>query len=417
MAGLISALDYGHPDQPTSSHRAALLRAAAKFNRLFQLRSATAPGLFFFGGEVDPARIGWTGTGHSTGSVSGTGLSAQQAFESCAGEGIEFLSQFDTADDELTTGSIGGCLLDDASRDFLSALARHCDVSPAQDLAFVAAQRLSDARPVHLPADMCLRRSADVRDFVPPFNLSTGCGAGRSFDEAVLHGLLELIERDAVSLWWRGGRRGRAIAPDSAAGGEAADLLARLRREQIGRTSWLLDITTDIGVPCAVAMSCAPSGRGLACGHAARGTMAAAVRSAIFEMCQMELGHAVAEAKRQEGGDRALNDGDLIHIRRATLIDAYACALLHPGGAACAPTDCAAEEPAGTLRMLLDRLRCLNIETYVVDLTRPIFGVPVARVVAPRLQLDPSTIITKRLASIVAETGGGHAYSGGVALL
>ena len=40
-----------------SANRTALLRAAAQFSRVFQLSAPEAPGLVFFGGEVDPSTI------------------------------------------------------------------------------------------------------------------------------------------------------------------------------------------------------------------------------------------------------------------------------------------------------------------------------------------------------------------------
>ena len=64
------------------------------------------------------------------------------------------------------------------------------------------------------------------------------------------------------------------------------------------RRTWLLDITTDIGVPCVAAVSCRADGSGFAFGLAARPALEAAVRSAILEMCQLELADAVVATKR-----------------------------------------------------------------------------------------------------------------------
>ena len=53
----------------------------------------------------------------------------------------------------------------------------------------------------------------------------------------------------------------------------------------------------------------------------------------------------------------------------------------------------------------------------MLDLTRLRFGVPVVRVIAPGLQLDPCEIIGERLAQVIAATGGGAQHSGGITLL
>ena len=58
-----------------------------------------------------------------------------------------------------------------------------------------------------------------------------------------------------------------------------------------------------------------------------------------------------------------------------------------------------------------------GIVAYSLDLTRPRFGVPVVRVIAPGLQSEPCDIIGQRLARVIAETGGGRQYSGGIVLL
>jgi ribosomal protein S12 methylthiotransferase accessory factor len=289
-------------------------------------------------------------------------------------------------------------------------------VEPTRDIGWVPAKRLADGERCFLPADICLGRRHDRRAIAPPFMLGTGCAAGPSFEAAALHGLLELIERDAASLWWRGGRRGHAVAPESEAGQHAAELLAHIRQGMQNRASWLLDITTDVGVPCVVAVSATLDGFGFSCGVAARLTMSMAAQSAIFEMCQSELAHAVVEAKRHERGDAALNARDLAHLRRRTGLDTRTCALLHPLPPRGHTLEHDDEDTARTLRVVVDRLAGMGLETFAVDLTRRTFALPVVRIVAPGLQLEPSEIVGERLAATRIETGGGEAHTCRVAL-
>jgi ribosomal protein S12 methylthiotransferase accessory factor len=232
-----------------------------------------------------------------------------------------------------------------------------------------------------------------------------------------LHGVLELIERDAASLWWQGGHRGGSIPPQHKAQLMADALLPRLRQNVAARRSWLLDITTDIGVPCVAAISCTADGFGFAFGLAARPTLEAAARSAILEMCQIELAYAVVEAKCRERGEAALNERDRVHLRRATMIDADRCPLLQPGPERAQHLLIGATDPGAALRLIVARLEQFGIETFGLDLTRPRFEVAVARVIAPGLQLEPSEIVTPRLADMIARTGGGVSYTGGVALV
>ena len=268
-----------------------------------------------------------------------------------------------------------------------------------------------------LPADICLRRPPAQRDFAPPFPLSIGSAAGPSRDAAALHGLLELIERDAASLWWRGGQLARSIPPQHEAGIVVEGLLRQLRHgASVPRRTWLLDITTDIGVPCVAAVSCRADGSGFAFGLAARPALEAAVRSATLEMCQLELADAVVATKRSERGDDALNAQDRIHLQRAA-IDADHCRLLQPVAEYADHLPLRATEASVILGLIVQRLEKLGIETFCLDLTRQRFAVPVVRVIAPGLQLEPSEFVTARLRDVIARTGGGTTYTGGVPLI
>jgi ribosomal protein S12 methylthiotransferase accessory factor len=62
-------------------------------------------------------------------------------------------------------------------------------------------------------------------------------------------------------------------------------------------------------------------------------------------------------------------------------------------------------------------LSARGVETFAIDLTRPMFGIPVVRIAAPALQMEPSEVATERLASARSRTGGGDIYTRGVSLL
>jgi ribosomal protein S12 methylthiotransferase accessory factor len=399
-------------------HQAALLEAASRFVRVFELAAPEAPGLVCFGAEFDPTLADPLHAGSPLAGVSGVGLSLQEAFQGCVGEGVEYLSQLQTRNDQIEPASLGGpaAKLGLLGRDFVAAFSAHRLRADAE-VSWHRATRLIDGEQVWLPADLCLRRPPARQEVKPPFPLSTGSAAGTSWEAAALHGLLELIERDAAGLWWQGGKSGKSIPPGDDARIVAETLLAQLRQDASVRRSWLLDITTDIGVPCVAAVSCAADGFGLAVGLAARPTLAAAARSAILEMCQIELAHAVVKAKCRERGEAALNPRDLVHRRRATLIDADRCPLLQPVAGLAEHLASDGTDAKALLQLTVDRLGQFGIETFGLDLTRPCFAIPVARIIAPGLQPEPSEIVMPRLANMIARTGGGATYTGGVALL
>jgi ribosomal protein S12 methylthiotransferase accessory factor len=111
---------------------------------------------------------------------------------------------------------------------------------------------LSAEEPRYLPASFCYYgyRSPD-----PLFARadSNGCAAGSVLEEAVLQGILELIERDAVALWWYNRLRRRAVDLGSIDDSYVTGLIrhyGELRREL-----WVLDVTSDIAVPVFAAIS------------------------------------------------------------------------------------------------------------------------------------------------------------------
>ena len=418
-SSLLGFLGYDDGDTGAARGRARILSAAAKLRRLFLLPLPDAPGLVFFGGEADPAVFGMHQTDAPVGSLAGSGLSPQRAFEACVGEGIEYLSQFVQIEDPVARGTFDEYrdAHDADARRLISAVLASCDVDMSRTIAWVPVRRLSDDAELFFPLDLCCRRPPSKQDFAPPLKLSTGCAAGTTIESATLRAALELIERDAVALWWRGGRRGRSIAPHSAAGLAAAEVLAQARQGNRGRQSWVLDITTDVGIPAVAAISRRADGYGAAFGFGARLSLAEAARAAIFELCQAELSQHVIAAKRRESGDDALNESDRRQIRRATLLNALDCELLQPQGESDLPPTAVDDDPARGLAHVLARLSALGIAACRLVLTRPEFDVPVVRVLAPGLQLEPCQIIGKRLAGVIGESGGGSAHHGGLELL
>ena len=78
--------------------------------------------------------------------------------------------------------------------------------------------------------------------------VSTGFAAGSTYDQAVLSGLLEAIERDSLALWWLHQLPMPRIDPAF----DGGDLRLRSlleRGRSIGLESHLFDLATDLGVP------------------------------------------------------------------------------------------------------------------------------------------------------------------------
>jgi ribosomal protein S12 methylthiotransferase accessory factor len=82
---------------------------------------------------------------------------------------------------------------------------------------------------------------------------SNGNAAGNTLEEAILQGLLELIERDSVALWWYNRARRPGVDLDSFDDPYLRRLRSFLRGR--GRDLWALDLTADLQVPAFAALS------------------------------------------------------------------------------------------------------------------------------------------------------------------
>ncbi len=115
-----------------------------------------------------------------------------------------------------------------------------------------------------------------------------GHAAGNSLEEAILQGFLELIERDSVALWWYN----RVQMPSVDLESFDVSYIPRLKAyyRSIHRTFWVLDVTSDFGIPAFVAVSTstlpAPANEPILYGTGAHFDARIALLRALTEMSQ-----------------------------------------------------------------------------------------------------------------------------------
>jgi len=218
---------------------------------------------------------------------------------------------------------------------------------------------------------------------------SSGLASGNHLLEAQCHALCELIERDALTLHRIGGKgasRRARLDLDSVDDPGCRALLERYERAGVEVAVW--DITSDIGI---AAFSCTivdrdpsparPVGPMGGCGcHPSR---AIALSRALTEAAQSRLTviSGAREDVRHQGPDGAAADLEAARGMKADL-DAEA------------PTRRFSDVPhheneffEDDLALLLERLRGAGLrEAILVDLTKPIFQIPVVRVIVPGLE-------------------------------
>jgi ribosomal protein S12 methylthiotransferase accessory factor len=149
---------------------------------------------------------------------------------------------------------------------------------------------LPSGREILVPAGMVYLAgvSQDPRDALCQVT-SSGLAAGDSFEMAALHGVMELVERDAFMVTWMN----RLPAPeiDLSQADTAIDGIRR-RYGRRGVTVRAFDITTDLGIPVVLGVALDDGGAGPSVVVALGCDLdpAIAVRKAVGELCQVRAG-------------------------------------------------------------------------------------------------------------------------------
>ena len=82
---------------------------------------------------------------------------------------------------------------------------------------------------------------------------TNGCEAGNTLEEAIVQGFLELVERDSYAIWWYN----RLQRPEADLGQFDDPYIHDLKIQlaETGRRVWMLDVTSDLEIPCFVAIT------------------------------------------------------------------------------------------------------------------------------------------------------------------
>lgn len=213
---------------------------------------------------------------------------------------------------------------------------------------------------------------------------SNGNAAGASLEDAITRGFLELVERDAIALWWYNRTRQPGVCLRSFEDKWLAALPERYRR--LGREVWVLDATSDLGIPVMAAISRRTDGRceDIVYGFGAHFDPRIALRRALTELGQ--LLPAVLGARTSHHG-YGMEDPHLVSWWRSATVDNQPYLLPRP------------EQPARTaadyaciLRGYPDLddicavARRAGLDLLVLDQTRPDIRMPIVKVVAPGMR-------------------------------
>jgi oxazoline/thiazoline synthase len=209
---------------------------------------------------------------------------------------------------------------------------------------------------------------------------SNGCAAGNTLEEAIVQGFLELAERDSYAIWWYNRLQRPQVDLKQFDDAYVRDLQGQLA--EAGRRLWVLDVTSDLGVPTFVAiLHWMQNGQeNIEFGSGAHFDPRIALLRALTELNQFL---AIGLMGGGTGEKSSLDGTTPLHLEEHRF-------LVPDGKAAIYPSAVAEFGPLDNTRAQVDA--CVEIaaraglDFLVLDQTRPDVGVPVVRVIVPGLR-------------------------------
>ncbi|MFF4468262.1 TOMM precursor leader peptide-binding protein [Streptomyces sp. NPDC001599] len=215
---------------------------------------------------------------------------------------------------------------------------------------------------------------------------SNGNAAGSSPEDALLQGFLELVERDAVALWWYNRTRQPSVDLDAF----DEPYVERLRHgyRRVHRDIWVLDLTSDFGIPVMAALSrrLDKPAQDVIFGFGAHFDPRTALRRALTEMGQ--LLPAVCDVLPDGSGYR-IDDPEPTHWWRHATLANQAYLTPDPRVAPRGPRSWPAPQRLDLLddvHAITESVRSRGLELLVLDQRRPDLELPVVKVIVPGLR-------------------------------
>jgi ribosomal protein S12 methylthiotransferase accessory factor len=218
---------------------------------------------------------------------------------------------------------------------------------------------------------------------------SNGNAAGASLEDALLQGLLELVERDAVALWWYNRTQAPSVDLDSFGDrwiDEMRDVYTAMHREV-----WVLDVSSDVGIPTMAAMSRRTDKvcEDIMFGFGAHPDPKVALIRALTEMNQLVPTVAEVGADDTDDSGYGWSDRDAVQWWRTATLAGQAYLRPDPAVPAKRLADYA-HTPTNDLHdditTIQHKLEDLGLTVLVLDQTRPDVGLPVVKAIVPGMR-------------------------------
>lgn len=395
----INYIDDDAIDECLIKNRLAVIRLLCEFDDVFQIPAIHAPGAYFWGGLISLERFGLDDHGIRRFGVGGRGVNLQRAVESCAGEAAEFISFLRIEGDCRVVDHADPAGFSKEDLDWIQSFINSGKKREIDPSGWVKAISLPENAEVYFPVDLILRSSQGART-INSITESTGVGAGATRQQAIASGFLEVLERDAVALWWYGGNKGKRLSGNFLNESGLSFFAEKIRRNS-PRPWWLLDITSDIGIPAVISVSSESDGKSVVAGSSSDFTIIDAAKGAFLEMCQMEFAREISLARKQIKPASELNEIDHMWIDRSERLSVNN----YPELIGVKSQQKEMNHKTIDLDHAVGKMKSGGITTYVSELTRKDIGIPVFRTIIPQLQSSKVRVITRRLENTAEKNG------------
>ena len=229
---------------------------------------------------------------------------------------------------------------------------------------------------------------------------SNGCAAGNSKAEAILRGLMELVERDSVALWWYNQLKKPAVDLSTFDEPYFQQLQAHYQKHHLDL--WVLDLTSDLQIPTFAALACRNDLTGVMFGFGADFDPQAAIISALTELNQL-FPTVVSGTFDEQTVDR-----DVVNWLTTATIENQP--YLKPDSTL--PLKVKADYPQlGSNDPYTDVMTWVQIakekglETLILDQTRPDTGLDVVKTIVPSLRHFWARLGSGRLYEVPVQMG------------
>ncbi|PAJ76392.1 hypothetical protein CJF42_00390 [Pseudoalteromonas sp. NBT06-2] len=231
-----------------------------------------------------------------------------------------------------------------------------------QSIHWLTSWSLTRQQKVYVPLACCFSNT--------PFNdedyclwHSNGCAAGNNLEEAILQALLELIERDAVAIWWYN----KIQRPSFDLNRLPKQLITKVKQTLPDSMDfWVLDVTNNSQVSAMVAVAQDRLNKGFTIGLGCHLNPVLAAQRALTELCQLYPNRSA---------NKSLFDFDKIAAEPHLYPDEQATAIER--------TLVYCNDISHNIMAIVERLSHLGLETLVLDYSRNDLPVKTVRVVVP----------------------------------